>query len=327
MAAIDDALVPAAFARDLAGRPAPPPGPHGRGMSGDDWLRALPGLVRDAVDAWELRLDGPARHGVCALVVPVRRRDGTPAALKVTWPHAEAAHEHLALRAWAGAGAVRLLAADPAHHVLLLERVDADADLSLLDEEGACTVVGELLRTLDRPALPRLTRLSTLVDGWLAGPLASPPPGLPRRFVEQARAAARDLAGDTGTIDARLVHTDLHDGNVLRALSGVDDRAEGEWVAIDPKPLAADPAFAVWPVLHNRWDEAGHDVPTIAWTTRCRLGWVCEAAGLDEDRARAWAIVRTVVDTADLLADGGGTDATSLVTDRITLLKALQPGA
>ena len=44
----------------------------------------------------------------------LQARAGEAAALKLTWPHAEARHEHLALRLWDGHGAVRLLAADPA---------------------------------------------------------------------------------------------------------------------------------------------------------------------------------------------------------------------
>ena len=83
-------------------------------QTGDAWLDRLPGLVRTSLQRWELTPDGPARHGVCALVLPVRRGGGEAAVLKVAWPHPEARHEHLALQLWGGHGAVRLLAADPA---------------------------------------------------------------------------------------------------------------------------------------------------------------------------------------------------------------------
>lgn len=308
-------LVPPAFAALLAGRPADPDERLDGGIDGDSWLARLPRLVEDQLDRRELRRDGGSRHGGCALVVPVRRRDGGPAALKVTWPHAESRHEHLALRAWAGDGAVRLLAASPADHALLLERLDPDDDLSTAPIEEACTRIGRLLQRLDRPALPQLDTLSGLTEEFQAR-LGRPCPAVPRRFVEQARSLAADLSTDAG-VDARLVHSDLHFENVLR---GGADRP-GEWVAIDPKPLAADPAYAVWPVLHNRWaDVLDGDV---AWEIRCRLGWVCDAAGLDEERARSWAIVRTVDQAVDLARADPRVDLTA----QVTLLKALQPGA
>ena len=61
----------------------------------------------------------------------------------------------------------------------------------------------------------------------------------------------------------------------------------------------------------------------LRWSIRCRLGWLCHAAGIDEDRSRAWALVRTVDDAIDLAAAG---DAET-VSQRIRLLKALQPDA
>ena len=136
-------------------------------------------------------------------------------------------------------------------------------------------MIGQLLRQLDRPATPQLAPLSGEV-ARLVRALASPPAGLPRRFVEQALSLAPDLVRDEGA-DARLVHTDLHYANVL---SG----QRQPWLAIDPKPLAAEPAYAVAPALWNRWEEAvaGSDV---RGALRRRLSVVCEHGGIDEDRA------------------------------------------
>jgi streptomycin 6-kinase len=100
-------VVPAEFSALVAGRG---PEPH---ISGDQWLARLPRTVEESLAERGLRIDGDAMRGTAALVLPVRRRDGSPAALKLTWPHAEAEHEHLALQHWAGHGVVRLLAANP----------------------------------------------------------------------------------------------------------------------------------------------------------------------------------------------------------------------
>lgn len=306
-------LIPAGFAELIAGRSA---GARAGGVDGDEWLAALPGLLESALRRWELAVDGPSRHGECAVVVPVRRADSSAAALKVTWPHDSARHEHLALRAWGGRAAVGLLAAYPADHAVLLERLDPDRDLQREPIDAACAVLGGLLRTLDRPAIPQLDTLSDSVRAFLQR-AARPTPHLPRRFVEQASSLATDLLGEPD-VDARLVHTDLHYANVLAVPGG------GSWRAIDPKPLAADPAYAVWPALDQRWAEvvdAAHGRPDPRWQIRLRLGWICEASGIDEDKARAWSLVRTVAHA--LWLSDAFTDAD--LGPSITLAKALQP--
>ena len=301
-------LVPDAFRAAVAGRAAEGDGAGGPGEDGDRWLRRLPRLVGELLEQWQLEPDGPSRHGVCALVVPVRQAR-TEAALKVTWPHDEARYEHLALRAWDGDGAVRLLAADPARWGLLLERLDADRDLHSRPLDEACAVAGDLLSHLDRPALPQLPRLSDWAR-TLVAQLPAGPEGIPRRFVEQARSLATDLAQET-TTDARLVHTDLHYANVLAA-------GRTPWLAIDPKPMAADPGFAVAPLLWNRWDEvvASHDARRHL---RRRLSLVCEHAGLDEDRTRAWTLVREV----EQARWAARSDDPAGLTTAVTVIKAM----
>ena len=301
-------LVPDSFVAAVSGYAPEGDGEGGPGEAGEAWLRRLPRLVQELLERWDLRVDGESRHGVCALVVPVRR-GGQEAALKVTWPHPEARLEHVALRAWDGRGAVQLLAADPGRWGLLLERLDAGRDLHALPVDAACRTLGALLADLDRPALPQLPRLADWARRQVRD-LATAPPGIPRRLVEQGMALARDLATDPGT-DARLVHTDLHYANVLAG-----DRAP--WLAIDPKPMAADPAFAVAPALWNRWEEvtASHDARRHL---RRRLAVVCEAAGIDEDRARAWTVVRELDMALDAAATGDGDG----VTAAVTIIKAM----
>src|SRR5699024_3894664 len=91
--------------------PAAMADPADRDETWAPWVRALPRLVGDLLEEWRLTLDGAPSHGRCAIVVPVRTEDATPAALKVGWPHDEARHEHLALQHWHGRGAVTLLRA------------------------------------------------------------------------------------------------------------------------------------------------------------------------------------------------------------------------
>ena len=88
--------------------------------------------------------------------------------LKVGWPHVDSAQEHLALRAWNGHGAVRLVAADPARGALLLERLDSTRDLGSVDIDEACAIVGGLHRSLHVPAPPTIRSLAAHLEPYLA---------------------------------------------------------------------------------------------------------------------------------------------------------------
>ena len=81
-----------------------------------------------------------------------------------------------------------------------------------------------------------------------------------------------------------LIHTDLHYANVLAA-------RRDPWLVIDPKPLSGDPHYEPAPMLWNRWRETSGQVRAAV---RRRFDTLVEVAGLDEERARAWVLVRMV---------------------------------
>lgn len=268
-----------------------------RGPDWDDWVQSLPSTVEDAVDTWQLRVDGAASCGHCSLVLPVRTAGGAAAMLKIGFPDDESEHEHLALRRWAGQGAVRLLSADPHRRALLLERLQS-TDLSVLPEVQACEVVAGLYRQLHVPAPASLRTLSSYIDRWTAQlanlPRSAP---IPRRLVEQAVALGGELAADR-SVPQVVLHTDLHYANVLAA-------ERQSWLAIDPKPKSGDPHYEVAPMLWNRWDEitrtggqersdSGRNRGDVRGGVLRRLWSIVDAAGFDEDRTRAWVIVRMV---------------------------------
>lgn len=289
-------------------------------LPGPQWLTGVPRLVEDLLEQWELRVTGPAAHGYAALVLPVTGPRG-PAALKVAWPHPEAADEHRSLQAWGGRGAVRLLAADPARWGLLLEWLDPrDLNGPPVGVLDSCEEIGRLAAVLDRPTPPWATlrasaHLAELVEDLDALQTGRRAGALPRRLLERGRSLALELAAEPD-IDARLVHSDLHQENVLWRPN------PGEWVAIDPQTIGADPAWVVAPALWNRWDEA-----VAAHDTRLHLGlrleMLCEAAGLDPDRARAFAEIRLLRNAVwEIQEDAATPDS---LTRHVTLIKAMQP--
>jgi streptomycin 6-kinase len=292
------------------------------------WLAALPRLIRSVLAEWRLSADGMVAAGQCAVVVPVRDDGGTPAAVKFAWPHEEQRFEHLALRAYAGNGAVRLLRADPSRGVMMLERAQP-VDLTTVAVVDACEIVAGLYPRLHVPAPPQLDLLSDNCRRWsrelLDLPVRAP---VPRRYVEQAASLAADFATDPGT-DGTLVHTDLHYFNVLAA-----DREP--WLAIDPKPLSGDPSFEVAPLLWNRWDEVVASGDSRR-AVRERFHTVVDATAFDEDRARDWVVVRELVNVLWTIHDagslpggaagaGGRLDGEDLdwITQALTVAKAVQ---
>lgn len=293
----------------------------GRGPAWADWLDALPDLVAALLEEWVLAVDGEPTHGYAALVVPVRTEAGRPAVLKVGWPHWEAEHEHLALQHWHGAGAVRLLRADPHRFALLLERLHRE-DLGDRWDIEACEVVAGLYGRLHVPAPPQLRTLSSCVRAWTdrLERLSREAP-LPRRLVEQAVSLGRSFTVDEAT-DGRLIHTDLHYANVLAA-----DREP--WLAIDPKPLSGDPHYEVAPLLWNRWDELADPVgPGVRRGVRARFHAVVDAAGLDEHRARDWVVVRMLGNALWRLEDppstARATSDAAYLTMCVSIAKAVQ---
>lgn len=289
-----------------------------RGPARQAWVDGLPALRDDLLGRWTLTPDGEPTHGRASLVLPVRDADGQPAVLKLACPAPDVEHEHLALRDWNGRGACRLLRADPRRHALLLERLGPE-DLSERWDEEACEVVAGLYAALHVPAAPQLRRLGEAASRWAdelgALPRSAP---LPRRLVEQAAALARDLAADPAT-DGTTVHGDLHYGNVLAG-------EREPWHAIDPQPRSGDPHYEPAPMLWNRLEE-------LSWPgglgvrdgVRRRFFLLVDGAGLDEDRARAWVVVRVLVNALrELQAPAGSAPDRTWLTTCVTVAKAVQ---
>ncbi|MFE3602480.1 aminoglycoside phosphotransferase family protein [Streptomyces sp. NPDC059142] len=258
------------------------------GAAGRAFLAALPGMADDLLARWELRVNGPSLTGRCALVLPVEGADGTPAMLKLQPVDDETAGEPVALRAWDGDGAVRLLRYDGTTGALLLERLST-RDLEPLEPREALPVIAGLLARLSAvPAPPELRRLGDIAARMLdeAPALAAAlPAGPDRRLLLDCAAAVREVAAEPGD---RLLHWDLHFENVLAA-------EREPWLAIDPKPLAGDPGFELMPALRNRFDPDD---------TLWRFDLMTETLALDRARAAAWTLGRVLQNLLWRLREG-----------------------
>jgi len=122
----------------------------------------------------------------------------------------------------------------------------------------------------------------------------------------------------------------LTDHNGLYGSMEFTQSAQREpWLVIDPKPMAGDPHYEVAPMLWNRWEEA---VATgdVRFALRRRFHTLVDAAGLDEDRARDWVVVRELHNVLWTLEDAQAVSRSLTAEDReqitvaVTIAKAVQ---
>jgi streptomycin 6-kinase len=284
-----------------------------RGEGWGRWVDRLPSMTSDLLDEWGLTVDGALMNGYCSLVVPVLTTDGQPAVLKLHTDEdaEESDFEHLALQHWHGDGAVLLLRADPRRRAMLLERLHT-RDLTSVGDLEACEIVAGLYPRIHVPALPQLRTITSYVERWTADMVALPSDApIPRRMREQCVSLTRDLVADPASVGV-IMHSDLHYENVLAA-----DREP--WLVIDPKPVSGDPHYELAPMLWNRFDELVDDVRD---GIRRRFLTLVDAAGLDEERARDWVVVRMVHNASWAVIDGDPDD--DYLTMCFTIAKAVQ---
>jgi streptomycin 6-kinase len=241
----------------------------------------LAAVVERLCERWGLTLSGEAPKGEWNTILAASRR-GVPCVLKIAGPEHNAIDEAIALEAWNGNGAARLLEADRDHGALLLERLDPDRTLRTAELATAAEIAGSLIHELAVPApagLPLLADIVSEKPGILRrrqGALGEPVPG---RWIDIACGLACDLATDPGN---QLVHGDLHYDNILAG-------SRRPWLAIDPKPVIGNPERSVAELMWDRIDDATqpHEIHAL-FAALTRTGM------LHPDRARAWTIVQAV---------------------------------
>jgi streptomycin 6-kinase len=266
---------------------------------GISWLGRLPELIGAACDRWRLEVSGPPYEGgVCGWVAPVSRADGSPAVLKVTWPHPEAVQEPAALRYWAGRGAIRVLEDDRATWTMLLEACRPGTPLrdAGLPVERGLEIGANLLNALwgEGARLPPghdFDSMAETCDRW-----ADVAAGRARRHGK----VLAGLGVDPGVLDLGiqllrslprsadrqvLVHGDFNPGNLLAA-------ERSPFLAIDPKPLVGDPAYDPWQLVAQLgWPFRREDAASLVWE---RIRRLADLLDLAPERIAAWGVARDV---------------------------------
>lgn len=251
-------------------------------------------------------------------VAPARRRDGTPAVIKLGLSSDDEIRTEIeALRTYGGGGSAELLEADPDLAVLLMERLEPGTPLSTIEDDAKATrILASLMKQLWRP-LPA-GHLFPHIRDWARG-------------MERYRACAREKGGPIplSLIDTAqtffdnllssmqppvLVHGDLHHHNVLSA-------QRAPWLTIDPKGVAAEPAYETAAMLRNP-SPGFLKQPRVTKLIERRIRLLADELGLDEERIWHWAFAQTVLSAVwDWEDRSGGWDYGIAMAEKLLQLK------
>lgn len=239
-----------------------------------DWVA---GTVTAYVDRWGIQPCGEMVTTSSSWLVPGRWHD-RDVMLKVARV-AEEARGGRVLAWWAGSAAADVY--ELSDQAVLMDRADGQRDLAGMclagrDDEVThilCETVAALHDVSARSTAPAdLVPLSLWFQDLIS------PDDARRHTGPIARAAtmARELVQATGTKEHRVLHGDIHHGNVLDF--------HGRWCAIDPKGLFGHRAFDYANIFCNPTTDVALS------NFHRRLNIVSQHSGFDIDTVRSWVI-------------------------------------
>jgi streptomycin 6-kinase len=205
-----------------------------------EWREQLPSAVARCAERWGLSVGEPLSGGLVGHVLSCTTSAGEAAVLKLNPPRSDEfagtpEQEAAALRAWAGSGAVELLAFAGDLRALLTSRALPGTPLPAGNERDAIQAVADVLSRLVEGAIPPIPflPLADAVDRHLLRRLAvsGDARDMLEPLIEKARASAEALAASAQ--HEVLLHGDVMDKNLLRH--------RDRFLAIDPMPHVGDP--------------------------------------------------------------------------------------
>ena len=241
-------------------------------------LTPLAATAAEVAREWGVALGGPFPLARYSFVAPA----GDDAVIKVTPASDDESDEEAdALMLWAGDGAVPLLRHDRERRVLLLGRARPGGDLASIDDEEATTIAVEVAQALaaGRSAVPVDRRPRATLARSTAGRAWAPPgPRLPGGSTTSSTSDRRRSCTATSTTTTCSLPAWIRRDR---------PQADARRARVRRRLVPVEPAL----------------VPMRLDVTERRLA-VFAAAGLDEWRMRAWAVIRG----AYLGADEGEVD-------------------
>jgi streptomycin 6-kinase len=249
--------------------------------------------VEERVRAWRVAVEHRAETESSVLVFG--RRDDRPVVLKIVKVGGDEWTSGAVLEAFDGNGVVRVL--DQIDGALLLERLSPGTPLTSLvvrgDDHRATGILADVIARMSPRQPPDGTPTA---EDWGEGftrHAASGDASIPRTLLLEAGRLYAWLCRSQSRV--RLLHGDLHHGNVLH------DSGRG-WVAIDPKGVVGELEYETGAALRNPQGHPGlFTDPTVI--TR-RVDQLAQALELDAGRILGWAFAQAVLSAIWTVEDG-----------------------
>lgn len=278
------------------------------GPEGQRWLAQIPTLIASLAKAWGLSDLQPLPNLTYNYVLS-GFKDGAPVILKLSITPEELVQEAMLLKAFAGYGAVAVLAQQPG--ALLLERAIPGTTLKNYfpqHENESIIIAAKVIQRLHQTPLSPSNNF-TPVTSWLAA--INPEAKIPASYLNKAiKLKNHLLASAAPTI---LLHGDLHHDNILQH--------QNNWVFIDPKGVLGEPAYEVAAFIRNPIPELLQQ-PNATQIIQHRIVAFADALQLPAERIYQWCFVQSVLAWIWNLEDDLETEYFEAYTD---LLETLAP--
>jgi streptomycin 6-kinase len=285
------------------------------GADADEWLAAVPDLISSVTGRWDLHVTAVAnRIDAFGLSIPARR-ESDRVTLRIAYPDAFLTDETTALRAWDGGGAVRVLEQDDRGAQLRSSPTPGTALSLERNEMRALRMVADALRQLWIAPPAGMQTLAAEVGMW-GSTMPERFESVHQPFDEQLMRDAEVMFRSFGPsqMDAVLLHGDVRLDTFL--LDG--ERA----VAIDPKPLAGEPAFDVAALLRDGPGDLVRDPVAGRQRLQGRLDQLTDLLDVRASRVRGWAFA-VAVDTGLYAYETGDIDGGDLMIEVARLCQSL----
>jgi streptomycin 6-kinase len=234
--------------------------------------------VKNRISAWRIVVERVEETE--SSILAFGQRDDQQVVLKVIRNRGDEWESAEILDAFQGNGVVRVY--DSVEGAMLLERLTPGHSLASMAVSGADDdATGVLAATINAMSPRRLPYAVPTVHDWGKGferYAASRDTQIPKHLLSAAHQVYAELCQSQTCV--RLLHGDLHHGNVL-----LD--AQRGWVAVDPKGVIGEIEYEVGAALRNPSDRP--DLFADPTVIQSRVERFTRELGLDTSRTQSWA--------------------------------------
>lgn len=292
------------------------------GKAGRAWIADLSKTVKQLERLWDIKAGASLAGGSESLVAEATLSDGSVAILKIGLPRsADINAEATVYRLAVGRGYARMLAQDPHHNALLLERLGMPLSRRCHSTEARIRAICRTFQNAWVSVAPECGLMTGAEKAhWLAEFITEQWKALDQpcsvKAKNQALAFAEERAAAFHPKESVLIHGDAHAENTLVAEDPGPD-AELRCKFIDPDGLIAEKACDLAPIMRD-WSEELLAGNTEA-LTRARCDLLAELTDVPTGPIWQWGFMERVSTGLVMLAIGQQEEGrqTLAVADRL----------